>query len=353
MNDPRHIFGHRLAQARRMRGLSLRGLADLVQPSLSHNALHKYEQGAMLPDSGVLLSLCRALGQKPDFFLRPPTVALGEVEFRKRRSLGVRQIESLREHANDFFERYVEIETLLGLPHAFSNPLAGFEIHEEGDVEQAANRLRDAWKLGRGPLPSVVALLEEQGLLIYETAASASCDGFAGHAGERPVIVLRRDVPLDRKRLTALHELGHLLLVFHDGLFAAKDCERLCSRFASAVLMPQEEFEQAFGGHRTRLSKEELVAIKERYGISCQAVMARAHQLGLVSASTYRGFCIRWNTWGFRATEPGAYQGDESARRFEALVYRAFAEEAISASKAANLLGRPLAELEAGLQVLE
>lgn len=307
----------------------------------------------MMPDSTVLLSLCRALGQKPDFFLRPPSVALGELEFRKRSSLRAGQISALREHANDFFERYVEIETLLALPFVDRQPLAGLEIHEEADVEQAADRLREAWKLGRGPIPSVVALLEEQGFLIYETEAPEGCDGFAGHAGERPVIVLRRDVPLDRKRLTALHELGHLLLVFHDGLFDPKARERLSHRFASAVLIPQEEFAQAFGGHRTRVSKEELVAIKERYGISCQAIMSRAHQLGLVSTSTYRGFCIRWRAWGLHRTEPGTYRGNESTRRFEALVYRAIANEAISASKAANLLGRPLAELEAGLQVLE
>ena len=82
--DTKKTFGRRLSQARRMRGLSLRQLAGQLTPAVSYNALHKYEQGAMMPDSAVLLSLCRALGQKPDFFLRPQTVELECVEFRKR-----------------------------------------------------------------------------------------------------------------------------------------------------------------------------------------------------------------------------------------------------------------------------
>ena len=303
--DTKQVFGHRLSQARRMRGLSLRQLAELLQPAVSHNALHKYEQGAMMPDSTVLLSLCRTLGQKPDFFLRAPTVELAGVEFRKRASLPAAQVTALREKANDFFERYTEIETLLSVRREFASPLTKFEIHEAADVEQAAVRLRDAWQLGRDPIPSVVSLLEDRGIMVYEADAPDGFEGFAGHAGETPVMVLSGNRPADRLRLTALHELGHLVLHFHDALFDAKEREQLCHRFAGAMLIPEQEFTEAFGGHRAKISTAELVAMKVRFGMSCQAIMMRARDLALISPSTLKRFCILWRKWKYHVKEPG------------------------------------------------
>ena len=351
--DTKQVFGHRLSQARRMRGLSLRQLAELLQPAVSHNALHKYEQGAMMPDSTVLLSLCRTLGQKPDFFLRAPTVELAGVEFRKRASLPAAQVTALREKANDFFERYTEIETLLSVRREFASPLTKFEIHEAADVEQAAVRLRDAWQLGRDPIPSVVSLLEDRGIMVYEADAPDGFEGFAGHAGETPVMVLSGNRPADRLRLTALHELGHLVLHFHDALFDAKEREQLCHRFAGAMLIPEQEFTEAFGGHRAKISTAELVAMKVRFGMSCQAIMMRARDLALISPSTLKRFCILWRKWKYHVKEPGVWRGEETAARFAALVYRAAANEEVSVTKAAYLMGRPLAEFQKELAVLE
>ena len=103
--DPKQIFAHRLVQARKMRGWSLRELESQVKGAVSHAALHKYEHGLMLPGSEVLVVLAAALKQSADFFFRAPTVSLSKIEFRKRASLGARQMEGLRENAADFFER--------------------------------------------------------------------------------------------------------------------------------------------------------------------------------------------------------------------------------------------------------
>jgi Zn-dependent peptidase ImmA (M78 family) len=336
-----------------MRGLSLRQLAGQLTPAVSYNALHKYELGAMMPDSAVLLSLCRALGQKPDFFLRPQTVELECVEFRKRASLSTAQVTALREKANDFFERYLEIETLLGVRNEFASPLADFEIHEAADVEQAAVRLRNAWHLGRDPLPSVVSLLEDRGIMVYAADAPEGFEGFAGHAGKTPVMVLSGNRPADRLRLTALHELGHLVLRFHAARFNAKEREHLCHRFAGAMLIPEEEFTQAFGGHRSKISTAELVAMKVRFGVSCQAIIMRARDLELISGSTLKRFFILWRKWNYQVMEPGAWSGDEKVSRFAALVYRAAANEEVSLTKAAYLMGRSLAEFQREFAVVE
>lgn len=352
MNDPKQTFAQRLTQARKMRGLSLRALADKMGGQVSYNALHKYELGRMMPDSKVLVVLCDALGRKPDFFFRESTVKLETIEFRKRASLGAKPLAAIRESATDFLERYREIEELLNVPVAFCNPLADSVLHEARDVDTAAVKLRHAWKLGLDPIPNVVALLEEQGIKVFEADAPESFEGFAGHSGETPVMVLNQKRPSDRKRLTALHELGHLVLRFHDRLFSAKDQERLCHAFAGALLIPESVFVESFGGHREQIAARELVEMKVRFGMSCQAIMMRARHLGLVSQSTLQRFFILWRKWGYDRNEPGVYPVLEQAERFKSLVFRAAANEEITLSKGAYLMDQPLVEFREQLQLL-
>ena len=79
------MFGERLLRARKAAGLSLRDLAAEV--NLSHAAIKKYEDGAAMPSSDVLLRLAKALGVRSEYFFRPLTPELEFVEFRKRSSL--------------------------------------------------------------------------------------------------------------------------------------------------------------------------------------------------------------------------------------------------------------------------
>ncbi len=345
----KETFGLRLAQARRMNGISLRVLATKLDGLVTPTALNKYEHGKMLPCSEVLNALCRIFGQKADFFFRPMTVSLDKVEFRKRTALGVKAEEAIKESAADFFERYLEIEDLLGVGGNFENPLAGVVIREAEDIEKAALQLRESWKLGLNAIPGVVGLLEERHVKVFETGGSESFDGFAGWAGDVPVIALNDTFPNDRKRLTALHELAHLLLKFEG--FDAKAIEKLCHRFAAAVLMPETEFRREFGGKRAHISKHELVELKERFGLSCGAIMMRAAALELIAPSTLQRFFIMWRS-AYGKREPGNWALPESAERFETLVYRAASNGDISLSKAAYLLRKPLADFERSLEVV-
>lgn len=351
INDIKAIFGRRLAQARRMRGLSLRDLAKAVHGAVTYNALHKYEQAEMLPDSSVLQALTKALGQPSDFFFRPFTISLAHIEFRKKSALGAKAEMALREEAADFFERYLEVEEAVGINTDFDNPLNGTVIHSGQDVETAAEKLRERWHLGLDALGNVVELLEQHQIKVYLLDAEEAFDGFAGWSDTTPIVVLNKRFPADRRRLTALHELGHLLLEF-DSTLDAKAVEKLCHRFAGALLMPQSIFEREFGGHRHALAVAELKDIKRDFGISMAAVMARAHDLGLMTDSDYTRFCILRNKWGWTKKEPGEFPGNEESNRFDQLLQRAVATESLSVTLAASLARKPLVEFEKGIQLI-
>lgn len=354
MNDPKLIFSQRLAQARKMRGLSLRQLADKLDGVVSYNALHKYEQAQMMPDSEVLIALAEALGQEVDFFFREPSLELKELRFRKASRLGAKEEQAIREQAVDYFERHGEIQEILGVSAKFENPLAGVMIHNGEDVEEAAGRLRNAWRLGDDPLPNVREMLETKGISVFEAEAPNRFDGFAGRADGHPVIVLAKWLrsDLSRKRFTALHEVGHLLLKF-PGELPEPEHEPACHRFAGAMLIPQRVFISEFGGHRQRVSLNELINLKARYGMSIAAIMRRALTLGLITPALYKRFCIMSRKKGWHKQEPGDYAGRESSTRFEQLVVRAASENLITESKGAALLNEPLVSFRQRLAGVE
>jgi len=350
-SDIHALFAKRLSQARRMAGLSLRELSDKMQPSVSYNALHKYESGEMLPESGILLSLAQALVQPVDFFFRPMTVNLETIEFRKKSKLTPKQIEAIREQATDFFERYLQVEQALGLDTHFGNPLANRMITQTHDVEHAVESLRDQWKLGWSPLSNVVELLEHRHIKVLLHSFDPGFDGFSGWSGNTPVIVLNSSFSKDRIRFTALHELGHLLLKF-DSSFDEKEIEKLCHRFAGAMLLPEQVFKEEFGGYREQISLEELKDIKEDYGISIAAIMMRARDLEYVSDSLLKHFWKLRMAKGWDKNEPGDYTGEAFPNRFDQLLHRAAATEALSLSLAASLGKIKLADFREGLQFI-
>lgn len=343
--DPKVIFGRRLAQARRMRGMSLRAVAEAIEGKVSYNALHRYECGVMMPGDEVLIAVADVLDKPLDYFFRPFTVELRELRFRKTTGLGSKSEVAIKEQATDFFERYCEIEQILAVHSGFSDPLGDSRYANLAAAEDAAASTREAWRLGQDPLPNVIETLEVNGFKIFEVEAPESFKGFAGWADNHPVIVLaawmNRDIPL--KRFTMQHEAAHLLAAAHTDL-VGKQLESFCDRFAGAMLIPASVFTADFGGFRHRISLEELIDLKRRYGMSIAAIMHRAHDLALINDSTYRQFCIIRNKKGWHRAEPGHYPGDEKSSRFEQLVLRATAEEQISFDKGASLLNIPLAE---------
>ncbi|MBE0597455.1 MAG: helix-turn-helix domain-containing protein [Desulfuromonadales bacterium] len=343
--DPKEIFGRRLSQARRMRGMSLRAVAEAIGGKVSYNALHRYERGEMMPGDEVLISVADVLDKPLDFFFRPFTVELSELRFRKTTGLGAKSEDAVKELATDFFERYCEIEQILGLHSCFRDPLSRVKYTRPEEAEEAADKVRAHWKLGENPLPNVTETLEINGFKIFEVEAPESFDGFSGWADCHPVIVLAKwlnnDIP--RKRFTALHEAAHLLVAPHTDL-DGKELESFCNHFAGALLIPAEVFTADFGGFRHRISLEELIDLKRRYGMSIAAIMHRAHDLKLIDDSTNRQFWIIRRKKGWDRVEPGEYLGAEHSSRFEQLVLRATAEEQISFDKGASLLNVPLVD---------
>lgn len=344
-------FGERLKSARKISGLSMAALAEKAGQTVTKQAISKYEKGQMNPGGDALVALSRALGVKSEYFFRSQKVSLAELEFRKKSRLARKDEERIKYRTLDFLERYLEIEDVLSDKAVFKNPLSEPDISMAEDAEKAALEVRRKWKLGEAPISNLMELLEDKRIRIHEIETDENFNGIAAWTEDIPVIAVRLQDDLLRKRFTISHELGHILLNIHERN-DRKAREKLCHIFAGAFLVPEKVIKTELGEKRSKIALWELKKIKGIYGISIQAIMARARHLEIVSEYTYRNFCITVRKQGWKTDEPGEYSGKEHANRFDQLVYRAAAEEIITFSRAAELLNMSLSKFRRALQIV-
>jgi Zn-dependent peptidase ImmA (M78 family) len=327
-----------------MAGFSLDDLARRTGNRISRQAIHKYEQSLMRPSSAVLLELCQALNLKPDYFYRVSEIELTKLSFRRKLGLAAKKEESLRLRTVDFLERFLELEDILGIDAKYRNPLKGLPVRNPNDIEAAAMKLRRAWSLGSGPICGLLEIIENNGIKIFEVEEDEGFDGLSASSKMHHVIVLNRNKSLDRRRFTAAHELGHILCDF------AQHEDDLCHSFAKALLLPKGPFIRELKGVRKRIALREIIEIKEAYGVSLQAILHRAFDLGLIT-SRYRGDYERYlEKWKEDKMEPGHCRHEERASRFSRLLSYALAENIVSLSKAAQLADLSITQVEKEFQ---
>lgn len=350
-------FPLRLKQARLMRQLSLRDLSDQLQHAVSHVALANYEKGATKPNGEVLGKLCTVLNVTPDFMFRPTLVTLDTVRFRKRKAFGAKQTAALLEVVRAKLEDYLEAEELVGEVSRFKNPLAF--PHEKPTLENIrglARELRELWGLGDEPIPTLVELLEQRGIRVIEVDEQShqfdgcQIDGFAAIA-----VGLGFERPVTRKRFTIAHELAHVLL--NDWVskhqLSDREFDKTMDKFASEFLLPEAALRSYFGGTRTSITEQELVAVKLRFGVSIRAIVYALHEFQLIGDNAYQRFFSQtvkhWSKNGGLHEEPGddllPRLDQEHPQRFRRITLRGVSEGNISMSRGAGLLGTSLSEI--------
>lgn len=340
----KEIFGKRLLSARRQAGLSQDKLVALIDGGVTKTAIAKYERGEMLPKPEVIELLASKLGQEVDFFFRPLSLNITKVEFRAKAGMSMKRRKMLRETIASYVERYLELEQLLNISTDFENPLKDFLISSASDIEEAANQLHIKWALGFNPLGNVMGLLEDHGIRVIEMDLEDDMEGYSAFANEKyPVAVVRKGATTERRRLTALHELAHLLLQFDKRLNSTM-IEQLCFRFAGAMLIPEKVFYNEFGNYRTHFSILELGIMKDKYGMSAIAFLKRAADLEVVSRSRMLllNEIVRKDPMEMHI---GSNNRTDNATRFNQLLARAIAEHNISLSRAAELAGLNIDEI--------
>lgn len=359
MNSP---FPQRLTTARVMRGWSLQKLADNLGKPFNKQLLNRLENGSQLPDSDQLTAISNVLKKPTDFFLKPTSVSLSKIDFRKTLKVGKKVTDRITSVAAEYLERYLELEDFLGVDSAVSIPLQKVKLipgDYEG-IEKEARKIREKiWHVGLDPLGSIINILENHGVkvMILNDLDSELIDtkfsGFSTIAnGNVGFIVINGNdvIPLVRKRFTLLHEFAHLYLDL-SGL-EERQAEKLCDALAGAILMPKPALIKTFGEHRTSINLNELILFKRQYGAALSAIMYALKNGGIIADYYLTTFMVMYNKRGLAKNEKNGYSGIEESDRFEQLLIRALEMGVISESKAAALYNMKTAAFRQKLESL-
>jgi Zn-dependent peptidase ImmA (M78 family)/transcriptional regulator with XRE-family HTH domain len=195
----------------------------------------------------------------------------------------------------------VQLEKLVGQrPTKLDLPEIG--ISSTGSIpqqaEDAALALRTRLGIGLGPIQDLTALMEfDLGMRVFERPLPSRISGAVAYDASAGAFVLLNSLhPLYRRRVTAGHEIGHVLvrrlglsILFEQDKPVARE-ERFFDLFGIALLAPAsavrkkaDELQRMFSGFSVR----QLLMMAIFFNVSIEAMTRRMVQLGLLKQGTY------------------------------------------------------------------
>ncbi|CNE33372.1 putative Zn peptidase [Mycobacterium tuberculosis] len=293
----------RLTLARRLRGLRKNQLADAV--GTTPKAIGRYEAGVQRPDELTLKRLAIALGVPAEFFQagRSP-VSMDGAHFRSLRSTSQIERDQALAYGRIATDVVAALEDLVDFPEVDlpEYPVSPDEIAGPGPIE-AARLTRKALLAQPGPVPHVVRLLEQHGVIVLVLPQAAErVDAFSVGVHPRPMVFFNpAKGDYWRNRFDAAHELGHLVM-HADAEPGEKVVEDQAHRFAAEFLMPEQEIAAALPGTP---DWDRLANLKTAWGVSMAALLYRARTLGIMKETAYRNAMSGMSSRGWRRHEPG------------------------------------------------
>lgn len=314
--------GDRLRDARILRAMTLAEVAE--RSDLTKQAISLYENGST-PELNNIVKLSEALDVPYEFFFteKENNMRLESTYFRslmtsnKKSRLSERKKMEYICRIYNSLEEYIEFPQL-NLPKLDNldklENLNSFNEYLQLDFfEDIALQVRKWWKLGNGPISDFKYILESNGIIV--TSINSSFDSIDAYSqkvemdtGEKFIIAITTNQSQVRARFDMAHELGHRLLhpwtedletIEKDDF---KNRERQANLFASALLLPKEEFLNDILYHPIKL--DYILYLKRKWNVSMQAIIYRARQLDVISQNQYNYLMRQISLKGYRKKEP-------------------------------------------------
>ena len=334
------FVGHRLKEARTIRGITASALATAT--GIHASAISHYEKGRYTPPPARLNAMAEALQFKVDFFLRPlqPDARERQVVFERSRSNTTKTTRRRAEYRREWLREIVAfLDQYLDMPTPSLPPSIGtcWKTLTGDEIEYLANKTRRYWSMGDGPISNVTLLAENNGVIVTRLCMdSTRLDAFSAWdvVDGRPYIILGDDgQSACRVRFNVCHELGHLILhreVTRDEWEDAptfRKIEQQAHRFAAALLTPKSSV-AADLRHPTLNS---LRLVKTRWKVAIKMLIHRAQELGFVDDSVASRLYANYSRREWQKMEPYDDQWPVERpvmlkRAFEALDKRSLVE---------------------------
>lgn len=306
----KYFNGERLKIARMWRNLSATQMADLT--GFSRQTISMLENGKLMnPEFATVQKLSEKLEFPITFFLEETKINLNESTtfFRSllttNKKYRVEQEEKIKFIAivYNMLSEYLEFEKV-NLP----------QIPTNATPQEAANILREYWGLGNRPIENIVYLVESNGLIVtdFETA-TGDVDAFSHKITSDDMETYLIGYSKNKRTAARIHfdvahEIGHILLHnWHEDLECIdkeefKEIELQAHAFASAFLLPEDEFRKDVSPYATNLAY--YTELKKTWKVSIAAMIRRAKDLDIITADDYSRLMRNMQKQGIRKIEP-------------------------------------------------
>ena len=284
-------FSIRLREARQMMGLSMDKLVERTNGAITKQSISRYEKGIMRPKRDALQAIAKALNISEEYFEGTNLkIDMPMLRTTSNGKLSEDELQALEAKLSFWAEQYLTKEKEAGFPTRFKNPVKGTKVSTLEDAIHAADLLREKWHCGDGPIASILRLLERKGIMILAANLPDYVFGMSTWADKKhPLMILDfnpEKSSVEKLRFTAVHELAHLLLAFP--VNAELDIEKRCNKFAGFFLFTRQALIEEMGGEkRDVLTLEEMIDLREVYGISIAAQVHAAWDIRMISREHY------------------------------------------------------------------
>ena len=296
------FLGNKLRLARTFHAMTLAHLGETVASSRQYIQRLETDSEAC-PSQEMIEALAEALNVEKDFFFdRIEEVREDQGHFRRLQTTPLHVRSTILSYGTIFMLLVRHLEEYVELPGV--NLPKNVEVHTREDIERAAELCRKKWGLGLdAPILNMTRTLENAGVVVTTfEGVSEKVDAFSLVRG-RPVIVRSVDKEsTSRLRFDLAHECGHL--VMHEAITTGDpSTESEANQFASAFLLPRAAFIKEFPRTHT-INWQLLLEMKKRWGVSLQAIIRRAYDLGILSAIQYRNANVYISRMQWKRNEP-------------------------------------------------
>jgi len=307
------LVGERVRQMRIINGLSATGLAPHL--GLSSGAMSLLENGRLPIDVELLERLAGALSCTPAFFQAPDADLAGTRPWLRAYADASKRAVDRLEQDNKLIVQMIEQLELTRIGDTI--PLLDGALDDDEAIEEAAAVARTALNLDEGDvIRNAVRAAERLGCVIVpmedelgrHLGMSQRIDGVPLIRISRPSEDPDRNVPGDRQRFTAMHELAHLAL-HHDcpppnTPAESTRYEKQAHRYAAAFLAPADPLLADLNDLGGRVTLNTLAHLKQRWGVAIKALVVRFHHLGMIDEAQARSIYKQISARGWNKAEP-------------------------------------------------
>ncbi|WP_434974890.1 helix-turn-helix domain-containing protein [Streptosporangium saharense] len=282
-------IGERVREARLAMRLSQEQLA--LEIDLDRTMVSKIEAGSRRLDALELARLARALDMPIGHFLNaPPTVMSHRTPLAEDTVSDATKASYRIDSALAAWIR--EIRMLMSLGVLSPKPIKRYTGRVDGPAAavEAARWLRNDLRLGTAAIESLADLCERCGQYILVTDLPG--DGASAVDGDVAAAVVSLNGDPGRRRSTAAHELGHLILgdeySTDIGISASRmEREAVIDAFAAELLLPVEAVRQAFRVKES--TRSALVGLAAEYRTSWSLALRQARTAKLITPTEEKG----------------------------------------------------------------